>query len=340
VLGGAPCVLARQEPECRPGFTLDMPDECVAPGQDLQPVDLQALLDQQNPGHPDVTAWRVLSKAGPPPPHVTIDNGVATLSYPFESRSCREVEFLAWQRLCSSDLGQAKGRATFSVAPSRAILAIGPEESDPQASACDTVLLNLDLYVAGGVDPADITSSASGQSSLQVTIAPNTHVAELTNTCDSCNAVTDEITFRACLPDGANHDPGCVDGPDYCEPSCAEAMVTFTLICDADGDGVADQCDICPGHDDKLDGDGDGVPDGCDICAGYDDNADSDGDGIPDGCDEEDGPGPQPTPQPFPECPESIQAVAVGWFCRAAGTVRLALVGFGVFLTGDYGKRP
>jgi hypothetical protein len=53
---------------------------------------------------------------------------------------------------------------------------------------------------------------------------------------------------------------------------------------DADGDGVCDPNDVCPGFDDNLDDDGDGVPNGCDICFG-DDNVDTDGDGVPDACD-------------------------------------------------------
>jgi hypothetical protein len=35
---------------------------------------------------------------------------------------------------------------------------------------------------------------------------------------------------------------------------------------DADGDGVCDADDVCPGSDDAADGDGDGIPDGCDAC--------------------------------------------------------------------------
>ena len=54
---------------------------------------------------------------------------------------------------------------------------------------------------------------------------------------------------------------------------------------DADGDGVPDGCDICPGFDDLVDSDGDGVPDGCDVCPGADDNLDADGDGVPNATD-------------------------------------------------------
>ncbi len=74
---------------------------------------------------------------------------------------------------------------------------------------------------------------------------------------------------------------------------------------DADGDGVRDSEDVCPGFDDMIDADADGVPDGCDpcpadnpddtdgdgvcdsadICPGFDDNVDGDSDGVPDGCD-------------------------------------------------------
>ena len=82
---------------------------------------------------------------------------------------------------------------------------------------------------------------------------------------------------------------------------------------DADGDGVCDTADVCPGFDDNLigtscndgdvcttgdvwgtdcncagtfaDADGDGVCDANDICPGGDDTVDTDGNGIPDACD-------------------------------------------------------
>jgi photosystem II stability/assembly factor-like uncharacterized protein len=54
---------------------------------------------------------------------------------------------------------------------------------------------------------------------------------------------------------------------------------------DADGDGVPDDCDACPGADDTLDDDGDFVPDSCDLCPGFSDLADADLDGVPNDCD-------------------------------------------------------
>lgn len=40
----------------------------------------------------------------------------------------------------------------------------------------------------------------------------------------------------------------------------------FAVGPDADGDGVGDACDACPGFDDGIDTDGDGLADGCDNC--------------------------------------------------------------------------
>jgi acetyltransferase-like isoleucine patch superfamily enzyme/V8-like Glu-specific endopeptidase len=69
----------------------------------------------------------------------------------------------------------------------------------------------------------------------------------------------------------------------------SDASLTITTLqqpsCpDADGDGVCDSNDICPGGDDNADIDGDGVPDFCDACPA-DNPDDSDGDGV---CDSND----------------------------------------------------
>ncbi|MCH7913529.1 MAG: hypothetical protein IH856_10910, partial [Deltaproteobacteria bacterium] len=34
---------------------------------------------------------------------------------------------------------------------------------------------------------------------------------------------------------------------------------------DSDGDGVPDECDLCPGEDDNVDVNGNGIPDACDV---------------------------------------------------------------------------
>ncbi len=56
---------------------------------------------------------------------------------------------------------------------------------------------------------------------------------------------------------------------------------------DSDGDGVGDDCDVCPGFDDSTDSDADGTPDGCDNCPDLANpgQEDFDGDGIGDACD-------------------------------------------------------
>ena len=82
------------------------------------------------------------------------------------------------------------------------------------------------------------------------------------NDCN-CNGVADQCDDGGCNANGI---------PDICEP-------------DSDGDGIPDDCDICPTGDDAIDTDGDSVPDGCDVCPGSDDTLDSDGDKVPDDCD-------------------------------------------------------
>jgi hypothetical protein len=93
-------------------------------------------------------------------------------------------------------------------------------------------------------------------------------------------------------------------------PSCGRCAATGSDA-DGDGDGVAEDCDLCPGLADprQLDGDGDSFGDACDDCTDRDGDglgdpgvasacpadpcpdlgdgstADSDGDGLGDGCD-------------------------------------------------------
>ena len=55
-------------------------------------------------------------------------------------------------------------------------------------------------------------------------------------------------------------------------------MVVVEVVADADGDGVPDSSDVCPGFDDNVDTDQDGIPDGCDSTPTGDDDSDDDSD--------------------------------------------------------------
>lgn len=77
--------------------------------------------------------------------------------------------------------------------------------------------------------------------------------------------------------DGCSCSQVTVDDGDPCTlDECTNGIVTNTFQ-DADGDGVCDANDVCPGGDDNLDNDVDGTPDFCDD--------DDDNDGINDNCD-------------------------------------------------------
>ncbi len=73
--------------------------------------------------------------------------------------------------------------------------------------------------------------------------------------------------------------------PGFPSPLPPGQCLLYVRRNDADGDGVTDSLDVCPGGDDALDGDGDGVPDACDVCPLGDDTVDLDANGIPDSCD-------------------------------------------------------
>ena len=109
-------------------------------------------------------------------------------------------------------------------------------------------------------------------------------------------------------------DPGeaCDDGgPTAC------CSATCTRL-DADGDGVCDALDVCPGVADpsQLDTDGDGVGDACDNCPSTPnpDQADADGNGVGDAC--------QPPP---PDEPFATKRLTIG--VNAAGLHALDLRG-------------
>lgn len=89
--------------------------------------------------------------------------------------------------------------------------------------------------------------SGANQSSASVIINDNVQSVTLSLT-DILDGNTGSTNMSVSLSDA-----------NYCDGSGGSCP-------DADGDGVCDANDVCPGFDDSLDADGDGVPDGCDNC--------------------------------------------------------------------------
>jgi len=142
--------------------------------------------------------------------------------------------------------------------------------------------------------------------------------------CDNCPKMlnpgqedTDGDGFGD-MCDGDRDGDGVKDSDDPCpdkptgrcmaEADCGKTIGGAQITCntdlnhcveapDSDGDGMGDNCDLCPGHIDynswQTDADGDGVGDACDLCPqAYDPtNGDDNGDGLGDACNDTDGDG-------------------------------------------------
>jgi hypothetical protein len=94
---------------------------------------------------------------------------------------------------------------------------------------------------------------------------------------DPADACPDTPAGEGVNADGCSCSQVTVDDGDACTLDvCLDGIVTNTFQ-DADGDGVCDAYDVCPGGDDNADNDLDGTPDYCD--------EDDDNDGIVDDCD-------------------------------------------------------
>ncbi len=101
--------------------------------------------------------------------------------------------------------------------------------------------------------------------------------------CDTCPATTagDPVDANGCSTADEDAD-GVLNDADACRgtPACAIASVgPDGCPADADGDGLFDGCDNCPGANDLTDTDADAIPDCLDACPAI---GDTDGDGVQD----------------------------------------------------------
>ena len=151
---------------------------------------------------------------------------------------------------------------------------------------------NSDAFVARIAQGYALAISKAGTGSGKVTSSP-TGIdcgADCTENYDSNTSVT-----LAATPEPSSALTGWSGGGCNGTGNCTVTMdtdktVTATFILtDADGDGIPDSNDNCPGVPNvpQADMDGDGRGDACDNCPGSDnpDQADSDTDGVGDACD-------------------------------------------------------
>lgn len=101
--------------------------------------------------------------------------------------------------------------------------------------------------------------------------------------CDLCpdTSAGDPIDANGCSTADEDND-GVLNDQDFCRgtPACAVASVDAGgCPQDADGDGLFDGCDLCPGSNDLTDTDADGIPDCLDPCPAV---GDTDADGVQD----------------------------------------------------------
>ena len=140
-------------------------------------------------------------------------------------------------------------------------------DDDPERVACDDGVI---LNVCGGCVALDASpGDGCGPCGLDVLACDGTDAlvcsgATVGNACGGCAALA-----------GA---PGTACGPCDAVWTCdgSERVDCLGVDTDADGDGVCDPDDRCPGFDDTEDADGDDIPDGCDAECERDDECPED----------------------------------------------------------------
>jgi len=230
----APSAVRAQVPECPPPLDVEVGLTCVPVGYPFAPLDMAALLDQEDPNHPDITSWQLFPYWGDVELEFSLDGAMLNADYPPGFVGCREVKVEAW-----TEAGCAYARfwVRYAVAPTPVVAPIPDQYSDPDAPDCNVVTLDLDDYLSGIVDPNDPNSTfdpsmvewtVDPNSQLVVVINPATHQATITNSTGA--DLTETITFEVCLLLDGLQQPECEPCPDYCW-LCRQVDVTFVMTC-------------------------------------------------------------------------------------------------------------
>lgn len=123
-------------------------------------------------------------------------------------------------------------------------------------------------------DVAPVLGGVPGNITINVNNGEVLPAFDVTAT-DNCDPnPTINFATASVIPDPCSNQisyPQTWSATDVCGNTSATQTRTITIInddffIDADGDGVCDKDDICPGGDDHADGDNDGTPDFCDTC--------------------------------------------------------------------------
>ena len=239
VLAAGLCLLApsparAQVLECPPPLDVLLGQTCVPVGYPFAPLDMAALLDQEDPNHPAITGWDLFPYWGDVEIEFTLDGAVLNADYPPGFVGCAEVKVEA---MTDDGCTYARFWVRYAVAPTPVVAPIPDQYSDPDSPDCNVVTLNLDDYLSGIVDPNDPNSTfdpnmvewtVDPNSQLDVVIDPATHQATVTNNTGA--DLTETISFEVCLLLDGLQQPECEPCPEFCE-ECASVDVTFVMTC-------------------------------------------------------------------------------------------------------------
>ena len=141
---------------------------------------------------------------------------------------------------------------------------------EPGASAGDFTL-GAATFNSGSTLAVEIGGFAPGSDHDQLIVSGNATLGGTLDIVYSAGFTAQPgdsfVILTAGALSGAFDSVNFPDGlPWFVEYDVNSDTVTVGVCLDADGDGVCDTDDVCPGFDDTIDSDGDGIPNDCDSC--------------------------------------------------------------------------